>query len=187
MFPWEQPCTLVTAHATTSCVLPKRKGKPPRLERVFQKYDPTLYFLTFNTHLRRDYLASRAVHDGLVLYCQRVAQHDIGVGRYVIMPDHIHLFARFGIGTTVTLGEWIKGLKRCLDGALLRSGLRPSSISGQRLRSFWQPGFHDHVLRNDESYGEKWSYVRENPVRAGLVLNADDWPYAGEIVIIDRV
>lgn len=71
--------------------------------------------------------------------------------------------------------------------ALIRSGLRPSSISGQRLRSFWQPGFHDHVLRNDESHGEKWSYVRENPVRAGLVLNADDWPYAGEIVIIDRV
>jgi REP element-mobilizing transposase RayT len=51
---------------------------------------------------------------------------------------------------------------------------------------FWQPGFFDHVLRNDESYTQKWKYVRENPVRAGLVSRADDWPYQGEFVVIDR-
>ena len=50
----------------------------------------------------------------------------------------------------------------------------------------WQRSFFDHVLRNDESYAQKWNYVRENPVRAGLVTKADDWPYSGEIVIIDR-
>jgi putative transposase len=50
----------------------------------------------------------------------------------------------------------------------------------------WQRGFFDHVLRNDESYGHKWNYVRENPVRAGLVTKADDWPYSGEIVLINR-
>jgi REP element-mobilizing transposase RayT len=50
----------------------------------------------------------------------------------------------------------------------------------------WQPGFFDHLIRNDESYGDKWNYVRENPVRAGLVASAADWPYQGEIVYIDR-
>jgi len=47
-------------------------------------------------------------------------------------------------------------------------------------------GLFDHILRNDESYTQKWEYVRENPVRAGLVPRADDWPYQGEFVIIDR-
>jgi len=28
---------------------------------------------------------------------------------------------------------------------------------------------------------KKWLYVRENPVRAGLVRSAEDWPYAGEL------
>jgi hypothetical protein len=28
--------------------------------------------------------------------------------------------------------------------------------------------------------------VRDNPVRAGLVISCDDWPHEGEIVIIDR-
>jgi hypothetical protein len=41
--------------------------------------------------------------------------------------------------------------------------------------------FFDHILRSSESYSEKWNYVRDNPVRAGLVANADDWPWQGQI------
>ena len=45
----------------------------------------------------------------------------------------------------------------------------------------WQEEFFDHVLRSGESYGQKWSYVRENPVRAGLVATSEAWPWQGEI------
>ena len=45
----------------------------------------------------------------------------------------------------------------------------------------WQEEFFDHVLRSSESYSQKWDYVKENPVRAGLVTSANDWPYQGEI------
>jgi hypothetical protein len=55
-----------------------------------------------------------------------------------------------------------------------------------RSPGLWQPGFFDHVLHSDESYGKTWNYVRQNPVRAGLVQTADDWPYQAEIVVIDR-
>ena len=50
----------------------------------------------------------------------------------------------------------------------------------------WQRRFFDHVLRSDESYAQKWNYVRENPIRAGLVTVAEDWRYSGEIIRIDR-
>jgi len=46
----------------------------------------------------------------------------------------------------------------------------------------WQKGFFDHLLRSEESHAEKWQYVRENPVRAGLCLTAEEWPYAGQIM-----
>jgi putative transposase len=36
-------------------------------------------------------------------------------------------------------------------------------------------------LRSSESYSGKWNYVRDNPVRAGLIASADDWPYFGTI------
>ena len=45
----------------------------------------------------------------------------------------------------------------------------------------WQEEFFDHVLRSSESYAEKWTYVRENPVRADLVKKSNEWPWQGEI------
>ena len=51
----------------------------------------------------------------------------------------------------------------------------------RRRRARLAGGIFDHVLRSHESYADKWRYVLENPVRAGLVTRAGDWPYAGEI------
>jgi len=38
----------------------------------------------------------------------------------------------------------------------------------------------DRLLRSDESLHEKWLYIQENPVRAGLVQEWKDWPYRFE-------
>jgi len=53
-------------------------------------------------------------------------------------------------------------------------------LSGQAA-PLWQPEFFDHLVRSAESRAEKWAYVRENPVRAGLVIRAEDWPFAGAV------
>ena len=97
----------------------------------------------------------------------------IAVGRYVILPDHLHLLV--APPDDLRLGDWVGTLKRVLARSLQGSG------SGDPI---WQRGFFDHVLRSSESYSEKWNYVRENPVRAGLVKNPDDWAFCGEIVKI---
>jgi len=57
---------------------------------------------------------------------------------------------------------------------------------GKKSQPFWQRGFFDRLIRNTESYAQKWDYVRENPVRAGLVSTAEKWKYQGEIVEIDH-
>jgi REP element-mobilizing transposase RayT len=80
------------------------------------------------------------------------------------MPDHLHLLAS-GSPTASPLGLWIKALK--------------AYVSQRRVR--WQLGFFDHVIRSDESEAEKWEYIRQNPVRAGLVPKAEDWAFAGEL------
>jgi hypothetical protein len=35
--------------------------------------------------------------------------------------------------------------------------------------------FFDHLLRSEESYDQKWNYVRDNPVRANLAQKAAEW------------
>jgi putative transposase len=151
-------------------VYPKR---PPRLELLYSSVRP-FYFVTFNTHERLSLLARKEMHDAFHSFCTRAQDHDIAVGRYVIMPDHIHLFVAFPI-TGLTLSEWIHALKTVLGKQLLRLGMQ---------KPHWQEGFFDHVLRSAESYAQKWEYVRMNPVRAGLVARPEDWPYQGEIVKI---
>jgi REP element-mobilizing transposase RayT len=149
------------------------KGRPPRLPQIFQSYDAPLFFLTICTLHRRNLPSLEAAHKALVLYGTRgTKEFNVALGRYVLMPDHLHLFVRGD--QSFVLGNWVKGLKRAIR------------ISTKSPTPFWQPGFFDHLLRSDESYGQKWEYVRQNPVRAGLVKFAEDWPYQGEIVRIDR-
>jgi REP element-mobilizing transposase RayT len=167
-------------------------GKPPRLDRIFQRYDPPLYFVTLCTVRRRKVLTSETVHRAVIQYGQRGIERNIALGRYVIMPDHIHLFVRGS--PEFNLGIWVRGLKRVVAAAvaggregLPGSGASPPAASDGGSYNIWQRGFFDHLLRNSETYGQKWNYVWQNPVRAGLVSKPEDWPFAGEIVVIDRV
>lgn len=161
-----------------------RKDTPPRLPFVFQRAMPPLYLVTFNTYLRRHLLAGPDVHAAFRTFATRAADFHISVGRYVLMPDHVHLFVRNA--GEVTLGAWVKSLKQTLGKTLAAAGHEPAQLPGTRLRSFWQPGFFDHLLRHDESYAQKWEYVWMNPVRAGLARTPEEWPAQGKIVEIDR-
>ena len=163
----------------------KIKRTPPRLSGVFQRYDAPVYFITICTLNRQAVLASPHVHGAFRSYAMRGRQFGVAVGRYVIMPDHLHVFVT--LGREMTVSRWVKGLKRCLDDALQQAGHKPAVLSRSKLSSFWQPGAFDHLLRSAESYEQKWQYVWQNPVRGGLVLRPEDWPYQGEIVPIDRV
>jgi REP element-mobilizing transposase RayT len=146
------------------------KDRPHRLDLLY--INQPLYFVTFSTHDRRSIPSLDRAQIALEHYARYgITDFNVALGRYVIMPDHVHLFVRGD--QEFTLSSWIGGLKRAMSVALESSRL-------------WQPGFFDHVLRSDESYAEKWNYVRDNPVRAGLVKRADDWPHQGEIAVIDR-
>jgi REP element-mobilizing transposase RayT len=148
-------------------------GKPKRLDQIFQSYDSPLYFITLNTRLRRRLLARDDVHSSFCLYAEKNAEAGRTIGRYVIMPDHLHFFVR--IGREDRLSIFVQLLKQSMSKTLKQTG-EPGP--------YWQVGFFDHVLRHSESYSEKWNYVRENPVRAGLVTESEKWPYQGEIARI---
>jgi len=98
------------------------------------------------------------------------------------MPDHIHFFVQGN--PNFNLGVWIRGLKRVVAAAVA-GGRKQIKASSQH--SIWQRGFCDYVIRNTESYVQKWDYVRENPVRAGLVKKNEEWKFQGEITVIDRL
>ena len=88
------------------------------------------------------------------------------------MPDHVHFFcAECATGAKHALSRFVGSWKEWTAKELSRDLSLPAPV--------WQERFFDHVLRSDESYAEKWAYVRENPVRAGLASTWAAWPYQG--------
>ena len=47
-----------------------------------------------------------------------------------------------------------------------------------RKGAFWQHESYDHVVRNQEELSRIIEYVMNNPVKAKLVDNADDWKWS---------
>ena len=137
----------------------------PTLER---HNTPVTVFVTVCTKERKKILAYEDAHQ-LLLTAWELAG-DWLVGRYVVMPDHIHLFCAPGEYTRQPLTRWVSFWK----SHVARHWPRPSEVP------IWQRHFWETQLRRAESYDAKWEYVRENPVRAGLVSRAENWPYAGE-------
>src|SRR5262249_533149 len=45
----------------------------------------------------------------------------------------------------------------------------------------WQPKYFDRYLRSRENYGQKWNYVEQNALGAGLAKEGEEWPYRGSI------
>ena len=144
----------------------------PRLRRLDWLYtDCPIYYLTLCAQDRRRSLANSAIHEEFTKFSERATDHNVSVGFFMIMPDHIHFFAAFS-PKSPPLWKWVKALRGDLSKIL-----RENEGEG----THWEKDFCDHVLRSEESYQEKIEYVRQNPVRAGLVTRPEDWPYQGEI------
>ena len=149
-----------------------------RLEQVW--IDQPIYFITACTKNRRAILTHTAITDILVdEWRTSRARHGWIVGRYVVMPDHVHFFCT-AEHDAKTLSEFMRNWKSW-TGKRINRLIQPGSPTPATTNVIWQSEFFDRVLRSGESYSEKWKYVRENPVRAGLVSSADEWKFAGEI------
>lgn len=112
----------------------------------------------------RDQKFAREVVDSLRFQCGRC---DAILLVYCLMPDHLHAVITIGQVDLITILQGFKSYTTTLWRQ--RSG-------EQRL---WQESFHDHGVRRAERMEELAKYVTENPQRAGLVAEWQDYPWTG--------
>jgi REP element-mobilizing transposase RayT len=81
---------------------------------------------------------------------------------FLLMPDHLHALVSF---------PWEKdqGMNRVLAD-WKRYVATKHGVS-------WQRDYFDHRIRSEQDHVSTWFYIRENPVRAGLVKTFDQWPH----------
>src|SRR5258708_22793087 len=102
---------------------------------------------------------------------------------YVAMPESSHLLiSEPDRGTPSTVMQVLKQR----FAARVLSELRRKERSGQsglwqealEAGQVWQRRFYDFVVRSEEKKIEKLKYIHQNPVKAGLVLEADQWVWS---------
>ena len=148
--------------------LPRRKS-PIHFSPVPSHNRSTIIYLTVCADKRKSILAREDVQRILLASWQ--AADAWTVGRYVMMPDHLHLFCAPAGIEPVALETWVRFWKSHASRRWPRPAEQP----------VWQKGFWETQLRRGDSYEDKWTYVRQNPVRHGLVTKVEDWPYQGEL------
>jgi len=140
--------------------------------RRFPHYprDDRPLFVTFRT-LKTLELSPEARFIALQ-HCLHDDRRRIHLHAAVIMPDHVHLLftaLRDADGWTFALPEILRAIK----GSSARNINKLWGRSGP----VWQDESFDHALRGDESLRETVEYIRQNPVRRGLVRNPEGYQW----------
>jgi len=124
--------------------------------------------VTFGTFGR--WILPEAARDLVLRHCLHDHGKRIQLSAGVVMPNHVHLLLwalRDGDGWPFPLVDIMHSLK----SSSAHSVNRLLRLEGP----VWEEESFDHVLRSDESWEEKREYIRQNPVRAGLVKRPDDY------------
>jgi REP element-mobilizing transposase RayT len=123
--------------------------------------------------------------DSLNYYRYQYACKLIG---YVIMPDHIHLLIWPQNAKIIT--DFMRDLKRFTSGRITRQAKLESKIdwvekfeeAGKETNradsKVWQDSFWEQAIYTEGFLKQKLNYLHLNPVRAGIVADAADYPYS---------
>jgi putative transposase len=130
---------------------------------IFREMEQWLDRAEWNPKLRDPQVAAMVVE----AIEHRHQRSDWHVFEYVVMPTHLHLFSEIGV----------LGLKETVEDFKRWTGHQAAKILSQDEERFWQREWFDHWSRSDEQDETIVRYIRDNPVKAGLVQDYADWQY----------
>lgn len=131
--------------------------------------DPDKYYMLTNRtedgtfYFRPDEECTRIIGGLLAKWADH---HDVQLVCFVFMSNHFHIIARF---PDRNMAEFMRDLQRGLVD-------RINDIRGDRDGSMFPESYDDEALLDANVLLDKISYVANNPVKAGLVLEAGKWP-----------
>jgi REP element-mobilizing transposase RayT len=151
-----------------------------------------LHYVTFQIVEWVD-IFTRQVYRDLVIdslrYCQ--LNKELEIYAFVVMSNHIHLLLRSGIGKlSDTIGEFKSYTAKQI---LLAINTESESRREWMLNLFefaakkhkrnekyqvWTHENHAELIYSDKFIFQKINYIHDNPVRAGIVENPEDYLYS---------
>src|ERR1017187_4733861 len=95
---------------------------------------------------------------------RRAASRILRTAAFVVMANHVHLLVLPRVSPSRFL--------QTLQGY---TALEANRLLGRTGQPFWQAESYDHAVRDDRESDRIKGYIENNPVKAGLVANAEDY------------
>jgi putative transposase len=99
---------------------------------------------------------------------------------YSIMPNHVHLVVDFSAQLQPNFKfleheyTQLNHVMKLIKGS---TAFAANKILDRQGQHFWQKDSYDHFVRNDEELAGIIKYVTNNPVKANLVTEWEDWQF----------
>jgi len=91
---------------------------------------------------------------------------------WCVIPNHVHVL----IQPKNKLGKIVQSWKSYTGRwALNRNAALGLGVPGKK---FWMREYWDRFIRNENHLIQVVDYIHENPVKAGLCVKAEDWPWS---------
>ena len=133
---------------------------------------PYTYHVTWGTADRRPILCDGSLSMRLIdVLKEKTRNTGMQIYAYCLMPDHVHLLLCPEAGSDVI--RFVQAYKSKTTRVYWGLGGHGK---------FWQRGFYDHILRDEEDVKEVARYVLGNPVRKGLIEDPLEYPFSGSCV-----
>jgi len=94
---------------------------------------------------------------------------------WVVMPTHVHVLIEQY--ETASLSSVVQSWKS-YTGKQLKALFPHACADGE----FWMREYWDRYIRDENHFYAAIDYIRQNPVKAGLVDRPEDWPYTGGLI-----
>ena len=128
-----------------------------------------VFFATTKTSMGRRLLQSERNAMLLIdVLRSNVAAGKFELHEFVIMPDHVHLLMTLPVDMT------IEKAMQLIKGGFSYRLRREFGYQGE----VWQRGFSEVRISDGQSFMQHREYIVQNPVKAGLVETAEQYPYS---------
>lgn len=132
--------------------------------RQFVQYDQRLDSAVLGPTWLSDQRIARLVSEEI----RGVDLAELGkVFAYVVMPNHVHV-----------LLQPSQELSRVTKRVKGRTARAANLILGRTGMDFWRDESFDHWIRNAAEFEKVRTYIERNPVKAGLVMRAENWKWS---------
>ena len=125
------------------------------------------YFITASTFQKEHLFQSKRMAQLLVTVLLHYRnEKKYLLHEFVVMPNHFHLL--------ITPAESLERALQFIKGGFSYRAKKELGLGGE----IWEKSFYDHRVRDLGEYERCRDYIHRNPVKRGLVVRVEDYPWS---------